>query len=372
MQCYQRLPADEVIKHIPGNGRFLYSAFSTFDNYDIIDYFEGLGVPLKEEDHGRMFPLSNKSSDVVNALLNQLDEWNVSVRKNTSVNTINFGDTYHEIILDDGTKLVTKAIVIAAGGKAVPHTGSTGDAYPWAQKAGHTITELYPTEVPIVSEEVFIKKKLLQGTALRNISLSVYDNKGKKVISHQMDMLFTHFGISGPVVLRCSQYIVKLLIKGQKNVRVSIDSIPAITVEKITNKIEKLMNENPKKTFKNITKGIVPERYLEFLLNKVDIPHNLKNANISKEKLEQFIENLKDFSFNVHGSLPLEKAFVTGGGISIKEVVPSTMKSKLMHGLYFCGEVLDIHGYTGGYNITAAMVTGRVAGMHAAWESISS
>ncbi len=367
-----RLPADEVMKHIPGNGRFLYSAFSIFNNYDIIDFFEGLGVALKEEDHGRMFPVSNNANDVVNALLHRLDELNVTVKKNTVVKAIDYRESTHQIVIDNQDNLETKAVVIAAGGKAVPHTGSTGDAYPWAKKAGHTITELYPTEVPIVSNEDFIRKKLLQGTALRNAVLSVYDEKRKKVITHQMDMLFTHFGISGPAVLRCSQYIVKLLMKGLTHVEVRVDSIPDKTGHEIVSELSITIDKNSKRTFKNVVKGLVPERYLDFLLERNDISQTLKSANISREKLEGFVNDLKAFSFQVHDSLPLKKAFVTGGGVSIKEVVPSTMQSKLMHGLYFCGEVLDIHGYTGGYNITSAMVTGRVAGMHAAWESLSS
>ncbi|SFM09568.1 hypothetical protein SAMN04487943_107267 [Gracilibacillus orientalis] len=367
-----RLPADEVMKHIPGNGRFLYSAFSIFDNYDIIDFFEGLGVALKEEDHGRMFPVSNKANDVVNALLHRLDELNVTIKKNTAVKAIDYRESTHQIILDNQDNIETKAIVIAAGGKAVPHTGSTGDAYPWAKKAGHTITELYPTEVPIVSNEEFIRNKILQGTALRNAALSVYDEKGKKVTTHQMDMLFTHFGISGPAVLRCSQYIVKLFMRGLKQVEVRIDAIPDKPLHKLFSELSAMVDENSKRTFKNVTKGLVPERYLDFLLESNDISQTLKSANISREKLEGFVNDLKAFSFQVQESLPLNKAFVTGGGVSIKEIVPSTMQSKIMHGLYFCGEVLDIHGYTGGYNITSAMVTGRVAGMHAAWESLSS
>ncbi|UOQ47094.1 NAD(P)/FAD-dependent oxidoreductase [Gracilibacillus caseinilyticus] len=366
-----RLPADEVIKHIPGNGRFLYSAFSIFDNYDIIDYFEGLGVALKEEDHGRMFPVSDKASDVVNALLEQLDKLHVTVRKNTTVKAIDYGEKEHQIILENKENIKTKAVIIAAGGKAVPHTGSTGDAYPWAKKAGHTITELYPTEVPITSNESFIQKRILQGTSLRNIGLSVYNHKGKQIIEHKMDMLFTHFGISGPAVLRCSQYIVKQFMNGEKAVNVNIDALPDQTKHKLTEQLTQTMQENPKKTFKNTVKGLVPERYLDFLLDRNEISLTLKNANISREKFEDFIDDLKGFSFYVHSSLPLKKAFVTGGGVSIKEVVPNTMQSKLMNGLYFCGEVLDIHGYTGGYNITSAMVTGRVAGMHAAWESLS-
>ncbi|WP_231710564.1 BaiN/RdsA family NAD(P)/FAD-dependent oxidoreductase [Gracilibacillus suaedae] len=366
-----RLPADEVIKHIPGNGRFLYSAFSIFDNYDIIDFFEGLGVALKEEDHGRMFPVSNKANDVVNALLQRLDELHVTVKKNTVVKAIDYRERTHQIILDNQDNIESKAVVIAAGGKAVPHTGSTGDAYPWAKKAGHTITELYPTEVPIVSNEDFIRSKKLQGTALRDIALSVFDEKGKKVITHQMDMLFTHFGISGPAVLRCSQYIVKLLMKGLKHVEVQIDAIPDKPVHELFSELSTMIDQHSKKTFKNVAKGLVPERYLDFLLERNGISTTIKCANISREKLEGFINDLKGFPFQVHESLPLKKAFVTGGGVSIKEIVPSTMQSKLMHGLYFCGEVLDIHGYTGGYNITSAMVTGRVAGMHAAWETLS-
>ncbi|MDX8047465.1 NAD(P)/FAD-dependent oxidoreductase [Gracilibacillus sp. S3-1-1] len=366
-----RLPADEVIKHIPGNGRFLYSAFSIFDNYDIIDFFEGLGVPLKEEDHGRMFPVSDKASDVVNALLNRLDELQVIVKKNTVVQAIDYREDSHQVILEGEPNIATKTIIIAAGGKAVPHTGSTGDAFPWAKKAGHTITELYPTEVPIISNEAFIRQKTLQGTALRDIALSVYDNKGKKIITHQMDMLFTHFGVSGPAVLRCSQFIVKLFMQGQEQVELQIDTHPNESFDQLFTNVARLIEENPKKSFKNVAKGIVPERYLDFLLDRNDISQTLKCANISREKLESFIKDLKGFSFHVHESLPLKKAFVTGGGVSIKEVVPNTMQSKLMHGLYFCGEVLDIHGYTGGYNITSALVTGRVSGMHAAWESQS-
>lgn len=365
-----RLPKEEVIKHIPGNGKFLYSPFSIFDNYDIIEYFEGLGVALKEEDHGRMFPVSNKAMDVVNALLNELRKYEVTIRKKTAVQAIDYGDSNHRVILENGEKIETKSIVIAAGGKAVPHTGSTGDAFPWAKKAGHTVTDLYPTEVPILSNESFIRSKTLQGLSLRNVELSVYDANRKKVISHQMDMLFTHFGISGPATLRCSQFIVKLLRSGLEKVQVSIDAIPEEAKEKLLNEILLKIQENPKRSVKNLLKGIVPERYLDFILIKNNLEPQLNTGNISREMVISIVNDLKDFRFDVHGSLPLEKAFVTGGGVSIKEIVPSTMQSKLMNGLYFCGEVLDIHGYTGGYNITAALVTGRVAGMHAAWESL--
>ncbi|MBM7572816.1 NAD(P)/FAD-dependent oxidoreductase [Aquibacillus albus] len=366
-----RLPQDEVIKHIPGNGRFLYSAFSVFNNYDIIDFFEELGVKLKEEDHGRMFPVSNSAKSVVDSLIRRLNELGVTIRTNTPVKAVHYDEIKHTIILNTQEKIKTNAIVIAVGGKAVPHTGSTGDGYAWAKKAGHTVTDLYPTEVPLLSNEPFIQEKRLQGLALRDVALSVLNEKMKPIITHQMDMLFTHFGISGPAVLRCSQFVVKELRKGKKSVTIQIDVLPSENGEELLKRYTERIEANPKKTIKNLFKGIVPERYLDFLLAKNEIISDEKTANISREKVRMLIQDFKQFRFNVHGSQGIEKAFVTGGGVSTKEIVPNTMQSKLMHGLYFCGEILDIHGYTGGYNITSAMVTGRVAGMNAAWESLS-
>ncbi|ELK47358.1 NAD(P)/FAD-dependent oxidoreductase [Halobacillus sp. ACCC02827] len=367
-----RLPEEEVIKHIPGNGKFLYSPFSVFNNHDIIDFFEGLGVALKEEDHGRMFPVSNKAKDVVQALLNRLDELGVEVRKETPVEAIHYGEESHQVLLKSKEKIETKGLILAVGGKAVPHTGSTGDGYAWAKKAGHTITTLFPTEVPLLSKDAFIKSKTLQGLSLRDPAVSVLNSKGKNIVTHKMDMLFTHFGISGPAVLRCSQYVVKELMKGNKSVTVEIDALPEEKEEQIIQQLQKETKDQAKKTFRNVVKGMVPERFLDYVMAQADISQEEKAANISNQQLRSFVGLLKHFQVNVYDSQPLEKAFVTGGGVSIKEIVPNTMQSKLMHGLYFCGEILDIHGYTGGYNITSAMVTGRVAGMHAAWEAMGS
>lgn len=365
-----RLPQEEVIKHIPGNGKFLYSAFSIFNNYDIIDFFEGMGVALKEEDHGRMFPKSNSAKSVVDALINKMKELHVDVKLNSPVEAIHFDENQHTIILkENGHKITTKSVVIAVGGKAVPHTGSTGDGYAWAKKAGHTITELYPTEVALTSNEEFIQTKVLQGLSLRDIKLSVLNKRNKPIISHRMDMIFTHFGISGPAVLRCSQFVVKELMRGRNQVTMVLDTLPDEKEEKIIQNMIKLVHDNPKKAFKNTIKGIVPERFQSFILQQHQISDEQKCANVSKENIRDIVHAMKHFTFSVNGSLPLEKAFVTGGGVSIKEIVPNTMQSKQMHGLYFCGEILDIHGYTGGYNITSAFVTGRLAGMNAAQES---
>ncbi|MDQ0224535.1 BaiN/RdsA family NAD(P)/FAD-dependent oxidoreductase [Metabacillus niabensis] len=363
-----RLPVDEIIKHIPGNGRFLYSAFSEFSNEDIITFFEKLGIELKEEDHGRMFPVTDKAQSVVDALLNELKRLKVEVRTNEPVKDIMYDDTkVTTVILKSGESIETKAVVLAVGGKSVPHTGSTGDGYPWAEKAGHTITELFPTEVPITSNEPFIQNKTLQGLSLRDVALSVLNPKGKPIITHQMDMIFTHFGISGPAVLRCSQYVVKAMKKFKTNaITVSIDALPSKNEEQLFQEVVRNLKTDAKKAIKNVLKGLLPERYLLFLLEKNEIDPQITYDNLSNEKLRGFIKDCKQFQFQVHGTLPLEKAFVTGGGVSIKEIHPREMASKFKQGLYFCGELLDIHGYTGGYNITSALVTGRLAGMNAA------
>ncbi len=366
-----RLPIDEIVKHIPGNGRFLYSAFSVFNNEDIIAFFENLGVKLKEEDHGRMFPVSDKAQSVVDALLRKLDDLNVEIRTNTPVMDIHFNiENTHQVELMEGEKLKAYTVIIAVGGKSVPHTGSTGDGYPWAKKAGHTITDLYPTEVPLTSKEEFIVSKQLQGLSLRDVALSVLDPKGKPIITHKMDIIFTHFGISGPAVLRCSQFVVKAMKKWKLDeVTMSIDALPYNNAEQQFQSMAKLLKDEPKKAVKNVLKGILPERYLQFLLEQSGIdPSDIANQ-ISHDKLRKFVQLCKGFTFRVNGTLPIEKAFVTGGGVSIKEIEPKAMKSKLQSGLYFCGEILDIHGYTGGYNITSAFVTGRLAGLNAAEEA---
>jgi hypothetical protein len=361
-----RLPEDEIIRHIPGNGRFLYSAFSVFNNENIIDFFEDLGVGLKEEDHGRMFPVSNSAKSVVDALIHKLNDLQVTIQLNTKVEAVHFDENHHTVILSDGEKIRTKAIVIASGGKAVPHTGSTGDGYPWAKKAGHTITELYPTEVPLTSKEGFIRRKDLQGLSLRDVALTVLNHKNKPIITHRMDMIFTHFGISGPAVLRCSQFVVKEFMKGRDKVKMSLDLLPDEEENALIKRMQDDISSQPKKSLKNILKGMVPERMLLYLFQINKVNEEQKAGTVSKETIRSIANNAKKFTFYVHGSQPLEKAFVTGGGVSIKEIVPNTMQSKITPRLYFCGEILDIHGYTGGYNITSALVTGRLAGMNAA------
>jgi predicted Rossmann fold flavoprotein len=363
-----RLTQEEIVKHIPGNGRFLYSPFSVFNNEDIITFFEGLGVELKEEDHGRMFPVSNRAQDVVDTLVRQLEKLHVDVLFERPVAKLLMNDEkILGVKLKNGEELLSKAVVLAVGGKAVPQTGSTGDGYPWAERAGHTVTPLYPTEVPLLSDEQFIRSTELQGLALRDVAVSVLNKKGKVLVTHQMDMLFTHFGLSGPAILRCSQFVVKERMKnGAKPVDMVINSLPNDNAESAFQMLVKIMKEDAKKSVKNVWKGIAPERWLLFLLNRAGIEPNEIGANLSNEKVRVLAGLLVSFTMQVNGTQPLEKAFVTGGGISVKEIEPKTMASKKKPGLYLCGEILDIHGYTGGYNITSALVTGKIAGMSAA------
>ncbi|MHC0038927.1 BaiN/RdsA family NAD(P)/FAD-dependent oxidoreductase [Pseudoneobacillus sp. C159] len=362
-----RLPVEEIIKHIPGNGRFLYSAFSLFNNEDIIHFFENLGIQLKEEDHGRMFPMTDKAKSVVDSLISRLAALNVKVVTNTPVETVDYVDGHVDsVLLRNGERFSARSVVIAVGGKSVPHTGSTGDGYAWAEKAGHTITELFPTEVPVTSNEPFIKEKTLQGLSLQNVALSVLNPKGKPLITHRMDMIFTHFGVSGPAVLRCSQFVVKAMKKWKLHeVMMSLDVFPEMSEEAVFQEIHKLLKADPKKAVKNSLKGFLPERYMTFLFDVNGIDASGQGANLAHEKIRALAKSCKGFTFSVNGTLPLEKAFVTGGGVSVKEIDPKTMESKLMNGLFFCGEILDIHGYTGGYNITSALVTGRLAGLNA-------
>lgn len=362
-----RLPQEEIVKHIPGNGRFLYGPFSVFNNEDIIAFFEGLGVALKEEDHGRMFPVSNKAKDVVNAMLAEMDRLHVEIKLETRVKKLLMDDQkVLGVRLESDEEIRAKAVVVAVGGKAVPQTGSTGDGYPWAEKAGHTVTELYPTEVPLLSNEPFIHSKELQGLALRDVAVSVLNAKGKTLVVHQMDMLFTHFGLSGPAILRCSQYVVKERMKnGNQPVEMRIDSLPSMNEEKAFQMLNSLVKEDSKKAVKNVLKGIAPENWLLFLFKKAAIDPADTGAQMPAEKIRSLAKLLKAFSMYVNGTQPIEKAFVTGGGVSVKEIVPKTMASRMKEGLFFCGEILDIHGYTGGYNITSALVTGRIAGMSA-------
>ncbi|MFD2701994.1 NAD(P)/FAD-dependent oxidoreductase [Paenibacillus shunpengii] len=361
---------DELIKHIPGNGKFLYSAFQHMDNQGIMRFFEDLGIALKEEDNGRMFPVSDKAKTVVDALIGKASSLGVKMLTDSPVAEVLYEESkVAGVKLASGRVLAADAVIVATGGKSVPQTGSTGDGYPWAEAAGHTITELYPTEVPITSNEAFITSRELQGLSLSDVALSVHDAKDKTVIRHEGDMIFTHFGLSGPIALRCSQFIRKVQKKtGTKNVIMKLDLYPACSLSKMEQDLKHKLESEPKKAIKNALKGIVQERLIPIVLTKAELDGETTYHHLPKGSIETLAAVIKGMPIQVNGTRSLAEAFVTGGGVHLKEIYPKTMESKLMPGLFFCGEILDVHGYTGGYNITSAFSTGYTAGKHAAME----
>jgi predicted Rossmann fold flavoprotein len=375
---------DELIHHIPGNGKFLYSALSRFSNRDIMYFFESLGIALKEEDRGRMFPLSDKARTVVDALLRKVHEQGVQIMTNSPVAEVLYaitpgtGDSASRTSVQ-GIRLRTgeihhaPCVIVASGGKSVPHTGSTGDGYAWAQSAGHTITDLYPTEVPLTSSNSFIVSKQLQGLSLRDITMTVWSSQGKPIKTHEGDLLFTHFGLSGPVALRCSQYIVKELKRsGEAVVRLTIDLRPNDSLDHTTQLLREQLSEQSKKALRNVLKNFIPERLIPVMLAKCNLSGDTTWDQLPQRAYESIASLIKAFPVTADGTLSIEEAFVTGGGVDVREIDPKTMMSRLARGLFFCGEILDVHGYTGGYNITAAFSTGYTAGATAAQMAESS
>lgn len=357
--------ADEIIAHIPGNGKFLYSAFSQFDNFDIMDFFESRGTHLKEEDHGRMFPVTDRSKTIVETLVKELQRLGVTLYTEATVKKILSNDSQVQGVVLEHETIYAPCVVLTTGGRTYPSTGATGDGYKLAKKAGHTITPLYATESPLLSDDPVIQSKRLQGLSLRNVCLSVLNNKGKTITAHQMDLLFTHFGLSGPAALRCSSFVNQELEKHGRPVPLLLDVFPETSEQELASQWQHLLLEQPEKSIKNVLKTHVPERLLEYLLEQTDLSQ-LTAKEMTETQLASLIHISKNLQFFATKTFPIEKSFVTGGGVHLKEVHPKTMESKKLNGLFFGGELLDVNGYTGGYNVTAAFVTGYVAGTHAA------
>jgi predicted Rossmann fold flavoprotein len=362
---------NELIRNIPGNGKFMYSSLHQFGNQHIIQFFENLGIRLKEEDNGRMFPVTDKAKTVLDSLLNYMKRLNVEIRLNHPVSGLILEE--HRCCgaqTVDGSQFRSLATIVAVGGCSVPKTGSTGDGYKWAEAAGHTIIPPYPTEVGITTDAAWRQQHDLQGLSLRQIELTLYGPNGKKISRETGDMIFTHYGISGPAALRSSHYVVTTLQKtGPVVLRLTLDLFPGHASQDLLDQILQVWKEQPKKTIRNILKGMIPERLIGYLLSYADCPAECTYDHASKHKLYALTEAMKSWPILVNGTLPLEQATVTGGGVSIKEIDPKTMQSKLCSGLYFAGEVMDVHAHTGGYNITVAFSSGYTAGQAAAKQS---
>lgn len=361
-------PVEDLIQHIPGNGRFLYSTFSQFNNEDIMRFFAERGIALKEEDHGRIFPTTNKSKTIVDGLRNELEQLNVTITYQTTVDKIIHDQKKVTGVRTSGGDYSAKSVVLATGGLTYPSTGATGDGYRLAKQVGHHVTPLYPTESPVLLDEDFIQDKELQGLSLRDVRLSVLNEEGKVVTAHEMDLLFTHFGVSGPAALRCSSFINQLL-KHQKKVTLMLDCLPNASKEELIQQLENQLMHSTKQV-KNALNGILPERLLNYFLKELSISELPANQ-LVKTKIEALADLCKNWRLTAKGTFGLEKSFVTGGGIELKEISPKTMESKKITGLFFAGELLDINGYTGGFNITSAFCTGYVAGTHAAYQAFA-
>ena len=363
-----KLP-NELITQIPGNGKFLYSALSQFGAQDIIHFFHKAGIELKEEAHGRMFPKDDQATSILQGFLFHLKKNHVQIQTNCAVQTIHFlaKNGWHHVECIDGKIMQANAVILATGGQTLPKTGSSGDGYPWAKLAGHTITNLYPTEVPLQVSKNFMNLNRVQGLTFPDTSITVINSKGKAIKEIRHDLLFTHFGLSGPAALRAATYVQALRQKrdSEKSVSLQLDVCPDSYETELYQKLLTLKKQSPQKSLKSTVGMFTQERYALFLLDFLKISNTLKLAECKNETLQKFIHALKAFLIPIDKTLGFEKAFVTGGGVSVKEINPKTMASKKMPGLYFCGELLDIHAHTGGYNLTAAMSTGFCAGNHA-------
>ncbi|HET7559100.1 MAG TPA: NAD(P)/FAD-dependent oxidoreductase [Limnochordia bacterium] len=363
-----RKPLPELLQHIPGNGRFLYGALSRFGPEAIIDFFEGLGIALKEEDHNRMFPVSDRAITVARALIDHLHRLGVETRTGCPVAGLDrAGERCAGVVLADGTRLSAGAVVVACGGASVPKTGSTGDGYAWAEAAGHTLTPLYPAEVPLTSAEPWLRDRSLQGLSLREIVQTLYDPDGKAISRQVGDMVFTHFGLSGPASLRTSHYVaVTQLRRGRRPLRLELDLAPDYDVEALRAALQAQAAEHGKRSLRNLLKALLPERLIDLTLTRAALDGTVTGAHLSRADAERAANWIKAWPVVISGTLPLADAFVTGGGVDVREVDPRTFGSKRLPGLYFAGEVLDLHAHTGGYNITVAFTSGHAAGTAAA------
>ena len=362
------LNIEEFIKNIPGNGRFLYSAFGNFTNIDIIQMLEQEGVKTKNERGNRVFPVSDKSQDVLNALLKILNKLKVTIKTNAKVNKIIAQDNIAIGVETDSEKIYADKIILATGGKSYQSTGSTGDGFEFAKKLGHTVTDLKASLVPLEVYEIDLCRNL-QGLSLKNVGIKVKDIEKNKVIYEDFgEMIFTHFGVSGPTILSASAIILRYknineILKNEK-IKLYIDLKPALTEEQLDLRIRRDFEEVKNKQFKNSLDKLLPQKMIEEVITLSKINENKKVNEITKEERTKLVKILKNFEITIKDFRPIEDAIITAGGIDIKQINPKTMESKLIKNLYFAGEIIDVDAYTGGFNLQIAYSTGFTAGMH--------
>ncbi len=364
------LDIEEFIKNIPGNGKFLYSCFKNFTNKDIINLLKKEGLEVKEERGNRIFPVSDDAKDVLRCFERLLKKMSIKIIYSERVESLITKK------IDDKIKVVgvrtnkstynAEKVILATGGKSYPLTGSTGDGYEIARKVGHKIEKIRPSLVPLTTYETNWHKSI-QGLSLKNVKIKVIDTEKSKVIYEDFgEMLFTHFGISGPIVLSASSHLVRYKnienLLNDKKIKFCIDLKPALSEEKLNERILRDFEEFKNKEFKNSLNKLLPQKLIIPIIDQTEIDEYKKVNSITKNEREKLIKILKNFTLTIKGFRPVEDAIVTSGGISIKEVNPKTMESKLVSGLYFAGEILDVDAYTGGFNLQIAYSTGYTAG----------
>ena len=363
------LPIDDFIQNVPGNGQFLYSCFKNYSNKDIIQFLKSQGLEVKEERGNRVLPVSDKALDVLNCFKKRLNELNVQVIYNTKVTKIIPSDKEDNVLqvkTEDNKVFDTEKVILATGGKSYPLTGSTGDGYKIVEKLGHTVTKIKPSLVPL---ECYDKKlcKDLQGLSLKNVKIEIKNMQNNKEIYEDFgEMLFTHFGVSGPTILSGSAHLVRYKnidnLLESRQVILKIDFKPALSEEKLDERILRDFSEFKNKQFKNSLEKLLPQKLIPVIIEKSRINPDKKVNEITKIERKNLIKILKNFELTISGFRPINDAIITSGGINIKEINPKTMESKIIPGLYFAGEIIDVDAYTGGFNLQIAYSTGYTAG----------
>ena len=357
----------EFIEHIPGNGRFLYSVFKNFTNKDIIKILEENGLKVKVERGNRVFPITDNAKDVLDCFTNELKKQDVEIRLNSEVVEIetNKQKEVTGVYLETGELLKASKVILATGGKSYPKTGSNGSGYKLAKKLGHSITNIKPSLVPLIADENLCQK--MQGLSLKNVKIKIKDLNKQKIIYEDFgEMLFTHFGVSGPIILSASAILIRYknieeLLNSNK-IKLIIDLKPALSFEELDNRILRDFEKYKNKDFKNSLNDLLPQKMIDCVIELSKIDPNKKVNEITKEERKNLSILLKNFEITIKGFRPIDEAIVTSGGVQTKEINPKTMESKIIKGLFFAGEIIDVDGYTGGFNLQIAYSTGFTAG----------
>lgn len=356
------------IKNIPGNGMFMFSAFKNYTNEDIVSMLEKNGVKVKEERGNRIFPVSDKAQDVLTAFEKELKKADVKIKLNSNVKEIKvLNDNRFLVSLDNKEKIEADKLIVATGGKSYPGTGSTGDGYNFASNFGHTVTAIRPSLVPLEIKEK-ADCQSMQGLSLRNVSIKIKDiEKNKSIYEDFGEMLFTHFGVSGPIILSGSAHLIRYknieeLLK-QGKIKIYIDLKPALSEEKLNERILRDFDKQKNKEYKNSLFELLPRKMIDYVIEKSKIDENKRVNEITKQERIALVKLIKNIELTIDKTRPIEEGIITSGGINIKEINPSTMESKKLKNLYFAGEVIDVDAYTGGFNLQIAYSSGFTAGL---------